>query len=60
MINNSLCNLDQIAVNLETKYVIYQKLANFVYKNKIYINRLNVNTTPRVMVIEMSKIAHIL
>ena len=34
------CDWDQIGMKLETEYIIYQKLANFIYKDDIHVNRL--------------------
>ena len=31
---------DQIGIKLETEYIIYEKLANFMYKKDINVNRL--------------------
>ena len=31
---------DQIGIKLETEYIIYEKLANFMYKKDIHVNRL--------------------
>ena len=31
---------DQIGIKLGTDYIIYQKIANFMYKKDIHVNRL--------------------
>ena len=31
---------DQVGIKLGTDYIIYQKLANFIYKKYIHVNRL--------------------
>ena len=31
---------DQIGTKLGTKHIIYQNLANFMYKNNIHVNRV--------------------
>ena len=34
------CNWDRIVIKLETKHVIYQKLATFLQKKDTYVNRI--------------------
>ena len=34
------CDWNQIGMKLGTEYIIYQKLANFIYKDDIHVNRL--------------------
>ena len=33
---------DQIGIKMGTKHIIYQKLANVMYKIDIYVNRLEI------------------